>query len=99
MENVNPESLLHDVYRCNYEMSPSKSHWITSLKDIFTIIGCQDIWNHGSDDFFGFSPRIINCLLKERFLAQWQNTINMQSLPDKKLRTYVKFKTKFEIES
>ena len=32
-------------------------------------------------------------------MAQWQNTMDLQSLPDKKLRTYVKFKTKFEIES
>ena len=38
-------------------------------------------------------------LLKERFILQWKHVMEMQLAPDKKLRTYAKFKVKFEFEN
>ena len=36
--------------------------------------------------------------MKEKFLVQWHNDFALQSHPDKKLRTYSKFKTRFQLE-
>ena len=54
--------------------------------------------NNGGDEFGDFSSNLIQKLLKEKFLIQWQNDFSKQTLPDRKLRTYSKFKSEFEME-
>ena len=45
MGNLAPENMLGDGYRCNYELSPSKSQWLVSIKYILTIVKCEDLWD------------------------------------------------------
>ena len=98
IKNTTPESLLYDAYLCNTKLPTGKSFWIQSLSNTFSIIGCDDILKNGGDEFGDFCPKVIQHLLEVRFLIQWQNTMELQLLPDKKLRTYATFKTKFDLE-
>ena len=41
---------------------------------------------------------MVSELLKERFILHWKDVMEMQLVPGKKLRTYAKFKVKFEFE-
>ena len=95
-----PNELLFDAYKCNSEqMTLHKSDWLGTVKDTLCTIGCEDIWFNGGDEFGDFPTIMIQNLLKEKFLIQWHNDLTLQSQPDKKLRTYSKFKTQFQLET
>lgn len=97
--NLNQDTLLYDAYRCNCElMAAGRSQWLSSVKDTLNIIGCSDIWNNRGIDFVDYSTDMISKLLKEKFILQWKSEMKLQLLPDKKLRTYAKFKESFEFE-
>ena len=97
--NYSPNKLLYDAYKCNCElMEFDKSDWLRTVKVTLCEIGCEDIWLNDSDEFGDFPTNLIQNLLKEKFLVQWHNDFALQSHPDKKLRTYSKFKTRFQLE-
>ena len=90
----------YDAYKCNSDiLSLTNSNWLNTVKNTLKLIECEDIWNNGGDEFGDFQTNIIQRLLHEKFLIQWQTDFYRQSFPDKKLRTYSKFKSKFEMEN
>ena len=94
-----PNKLLFDAYKCNCElMASDQSDWLRTIKGTLCKIGCEDIWLNSGDEFGDFPTNMIQNLLKEKFLIQWHNDLALQSQPDKKLRTYSKFKSKFQLE-
>ena len=98
--NSNHDKLLYGAYKCNSEiLSLTNSNWLNTVKNTLKLIECEDIWNNGGDEFGDFQTNIIQRLLHEKFLIQWQADFYRQSFPDKKLRTYSKFKSKFEMEN
>ena len=80
-------------------MDTGKSDWLNTVKDTFDLIGRSDIWNNKGSDFEYFPVHMIQTQLKERFNSQWECEINTQLSPDKKLRTYARFKHKFYYEN
>ena len=97
--NLDSDTLLYDAYRCNYElMATGGSQWLSTVKDSLDLIGRSDIWNNCGADFEDFPTNMISDLFEEKFILQWKNEMKIQLLPDKKLRTYAKFKDNFEFE-
>lgn len=97
--NLDSENLLYDAFKCNQElMTTGKSQWLTTVKETLDLIGCKDIWDNNGIEFEDFPTKMINKLFKEKFLMQWESEFKLQLQPDKKLRTYAKFKENFELE-
>ena len=97
--NLTQDTLLYDAYRCNCElMTTGRSQWLSSVKDTLNLMGCSDIWNNRSIDFVDYPTDMMSKLFKEKFILQWKCEMKLQLMPDKKLRTYAKFKESFEFE-
>ena len=99
IRNSDSREILYDAYKCNVELLASNnSTWLNNIKTTMSLISCNDIWNNDGDEYGEFSHNLIEKLLKEKFILQWQNDFLKQAYPDKKLRTYSKFKSDFKIE-
>ena len=90
MRHYNSNKLLSDAYKCNLEMMTTynlNSIWLQNVKESFAV-SVADIWANGGDECGDFPSVLIDNLLKDRFLLQWQKTHTSQSLPEKTI-TYI----------
>ena len=98
--HMKPDSLLYDCFLCNAEnIHTGELHWLTTVRDTLCNLDFTMIWeNIGllTDDFP--TSKFVKST-RNHFINQWQTEMNINSGDDKKLRTYSKFKRKFEIEN
>ena len=98
--NLPRDSLLYDAYLCNVTLlSEGKSVWLQTIKDTLYSINLQHLWDNCGNKSNYFPDNIIRKRLSDTFRRQWNSETSTNSTQDKKLRTYVLFKTEFKLEN